>query len=163
MRTAVLALLLVATMPATGQEFGLAPEQIGEIFCLSRLGGDMAPALALASPVLATAIAHAQARNDAIQRAAPDEKPPLGDGIPWQSYPDYAAQCTVGDIHASATMSSIEIHYGFPEAPEANFTDTLVLVPTPVVEGLGPFLRIDDIAYGSGGTLQDTLVAVFTP
>jgi hypothetical protein len=157
------AVLLVFTLsiPASAQENGLAPHQIGEIFCLGRLASDMAPVLALTTPVLATAIAYAEARSDVIQRAAPDEKPPLGDGLPWQSYPDYAAECTVGDYSSSATMSGIKIHYGFPEAPEANFTDTLVLVPVPVEPGMEPFLRIDDVVYAAGGTLRESLDASF--
>ena len=161
---AAIALLLAAAPSATlAQEYGLAPHQIGEIFCLSRLSSDMAPVLALATPVLSTSIAHALARNEVIQRAAPDEKPPLGDGIPWQSHPDYAAQCTVGEYRSSATMSGIEIHYGFPDQPDANFTDTLVLVPVPVEPGLPPFLRIEDIAYATGGTLQQALTTAFAP
>jgi hypothetical protein len=156
-----LALTLPLCSPAMAQGQGLTPQQIGEIFCLGRLSNDMAPVLALSSPVLATAIAHAQARNDAIQRGAPDDKPPLGDGIPWQSYPDYAPECSPGEPVSSATMTGITINYGFPEAPEANFADTLVLVPVPVEAGTGPFLRIDDIVYATGGTLGETLVTSF--
>ncbi|HEY0031988.1 MAG TPA: hypothetical protein VGB81_01880 [Devosia sp.] len=147
--------------PAAAQENGLSPKQIGEIFCLGRLSNDMAPVLAITSPLLATTIAHAQARNDVVQRAAPDEKPPLGDGIPWQSYPDHATQCTVGNPVSSATMTGIEIDYGFPDSPEANFTDTLVLVPVPVQAGFEPFLRIDDVVYETGGTLVELLGSSF--
>lgn len=158
-----IALLALLTTPSFAQENGLTPYQIGEIFCLGRLSNDMAPVLALTTPVLATAIAHAQALNAAAERAAPGDKPPLGDGLPWQNVSDYAAECTVGDYHSSATMSGIDIHYGFPEAPEVNYTDTLVLIPIPVEPGYEPFLRIDDIAYGAGGSLQTALVTVFEP
>jgi hypothetical protein len=158
---ALLAALALAA-PAVAQDKGLSPQQIGQIFCLGRLANDMAPVLALSTPVLATAIAHAQARSDVIERAAPDEKPPLGDGIPWQSYPDYADQCSVGETTSSATMTGITIHYAFPEAPEADFTDTLVLAPVPVDTGMQPFLRIDDVVYATGGTLREALESSFT-
>jgi hypothetical protein len=158
-----LALALLLAPPVAAQQAGPSPQQIGEIFCLGRLSGDMAPILAIASPVLATGIAHAQARNDVIQRAAPDEKPPLGDGIPWQSYPDYAPECSVGEAVTSATMTGIKINYSFPGTPDANFSDILVLVPVPVEVGYEPFLRIDDVVYATGGTLSETLVNSFAP
>ncbi len=151
--------LLVA--PVAAQAASLSPEQIGEMFCMAHLGNDMDAINGLLSPVLASAIAYAEARNDAIQRAVPDEKPPLGDGIPWQAVADYADLCTISAVQSSATATGMQIQYGFAEYPNEGFTDTLVLVSLPGPFGGPDILRIDDIAYGTGGTLQEVLVSAF--
>lgn len=159
----ILPLVLLTGLPAQAQMVTISPEQIGQIFCIGRQGNDMAPVLALTSPVLNAAIAYAEARSAAIQLAAPDEKPPLGDGVPWQSWQDYAPQCTVGEIKTSATMTGVSIDYAFPDQPDANWSDTLVLVPVVTKPGMPPFLRIDDITYATGGALQSALVDAFAP
>lgn len=159
----ILPFVLIATLPAQAQMVTTTPEQIGQIFCIGRLGNDMAPVLALTTPVLRAAIAYAEARSATIQLAAPDEKPPLGDGVPWQSWQDYAPQCSVGEIKTSATMTGVSIDYAFPDQPDASWTDTLVLVPVVTEPGMPPFLRIDDITYATGGTLQSALTDAFAP
>ncbi|HZY69077.1 MAG TPA: hypothetical protein VFE52_10835, partial [Devosia sp.] len=89
---------------------GLKPEQVGEIFCLSRLGSDDAAISGLLTPALAADIDAAGVANDAwIAANPPDEKPPLGDGIPWQSYPDYAPECSVGLVTLMRTDAKVEI------------------------------------------------------
>lgn len=158
---AILSLLLPA-LPVYAQMPMITPEQVGEIFCLARQGNDMNAIAGLASPALSAAIAYAEARNDVLQRASPDEKPPLGDGVPWQSYPDYASKCTVGPVTSSATASGVPITYSFDEAPDGDFTDMLVLVPIPIYPGLPAVLRIDDIGYASGSTLREALTLAFS-
>lgn len=140
---------------------GLKPEQIGQIFCLSRLGSDEGPITGLLSPDLAAAIDAAWTANTAWETANPGDKPPLGDGIPWQSYPDYAAECTVGLATLMKTDAKLEIAYGFPEAPDANFTDTLLLKRI-TSDSLGiEQWRIDNIAFATGGDLRAALDAAF--
>lgn len=165
MRRTALALIALAASPAASfaQAVGLSPTQIGEIFCMSALSGDEAPIRALLSPVLAADIAYSEARNDAIARAAPGDKPPLGDGIPWASFPDYAPKCSVGPITFSATQTNVAIAYSIPDAPDADWQDQLVLVDIPAPSGAGPYKRIDDIVYGTGGSLQSALVTLFEP
>ena len=97
-RFAVAAALCLFATPSFAQMVTISPEQIGEIFCISRLGNDMAPVDGLLTAELTAAIADAEAKNDAIQQAHPDEKPPLGDGIPWQAFPDYASECKFGAV-----------------------------------------------------------------
>lgn len=138
---------------AEDQMVTLSPQQIGDIFCLSRLGNDEAVLDGLLSPVLAASIALAEARNAVIQAAAPDEKPPLGDGIPWQAFPDYAPQCSA-TISAGA-IDQVNIAYAFPDQPDASWVDTLILVKD------GPHLRIDDVAFGTTGTLREVLGGMF--
>ena len=167
MRILFCALLLatsLAALPAAADEgtAGLKPEQIGQIFCLSRLGSDEGPLLGILSPELTAAIDDAWAKNDAwAADNPPDEKPPLGDGIPWQAYPDYAAECTVGLATLMKTDAKIEIAYGFPEAPDADFTDTLLLKRV-ANETLGlEQWRIDNVAYATGGDLRSSLADAF--
>jgi hypothetical protein len=160
---AVLATSLAA-LPARADDgmVGLKPEQIGQIFCLSRLGSDEGAITGLLSPELTSAIDDAWARNDAWAAAnAPDEKPPLGDGIPWQAWPDYAAECVVGLATLMKTDAKVEIAYGFPESPHANFTDTLLLKRVMNDEvGLERW-RIDNVGYATGGDLKGALTAAF--
>ena len=163
MRAAVLALAILAATPiaSLAQTTGLSPIQIGEMFCSSMLTGDEAPARALASPVLLTAIAYAEARNDVIARAYPDEKPPLGDGIPWTSFPDYAVICTVGDVATIDGTTTVAIHYGFPEDPSVTYVDRLALTTIPAPDNSGTLNRIDDVLFDGGGSLRGALVTLF--
>jgi len=155
-------LLALGSGPASAQMITLSPGQIGAIFCIARVGNDMAPVEAILTPELGAAIAAAEARNDAIQKQYPDEKPPLGDGIPWQTHPDYAAQCKAGDVTLQMDESRVAIAYAFPEYREGNFTDTLVL--KLVADSEMPeqkVWRIDDVVYATEGDLRDTLVSAF--
>lgn len=159
-RTTIIALALAAsTLPAAigesrAEMVTLTPQQIGEIFCLSRTGNDEGAITGLLSPVLSSAIAYAQARNDVIAAAHPDEKPPLGDGIPWQAFPDYAPSCSA--TISAAAFDRVNIAYAFPDQPDASWVDTLVLVK------VGEHYRIDDIAFGDAGSLRAVLEQAFT-
>lgn len=141
----------------------LKPEQLGQIFCFSRLGNDEAVISGVLSADLQTAIAEAWAKDEAWENANPGEKPPLGDGIPWQAWPDYAADCKVGLVSLMKTDARVEINYAFPEDPAGNFTDTLLLKKIDQPDyGVG-FWRIDNIAYSTGGDLKAQLLAAFAP
>lgn len=163
MKSFALALALVAATPAPSfaQISGLSPTQIGEIFCMSVLSGDEAIAEALSSPVLATAVAHANARNDVIARAHPDEKPPLGDGIPWTSFPDYPGVCTVSNVETTNGVVTVAIHYGFPEEASVTYEDKLALTTIPAPYNNGTLNRIDDVLFDGGGSLSGALVTLF--
>lgn len=158
---AAVALCLAAT-PSFAQMVTISPQQIGEIFCISRLGNDMAPVQGLLSSELAAAIAEAEAKNAAIQQAHPDEKPPLGDGIPWQSSPDYAAACKVGAVTLEADRALVDIAYGFPDYPEADFTDRLQLIRVAQPDLPEPLWRIENLGYATEGDLRSVLVSAFT-
>lgn len=164
--TIVLALLPLAAIAAPVQAqtemVTVSPEQIGEIFCISRTGNDDGILDGLLTAELRTLIAYSEARNDTIALAAPDEKPPLGDGIPFSSFPDYAAKCELGSIAIEGKSARIAIGYGFPDAPSADYTDTLDLrlVPHPANPDIGIW-RIDDIRYTTSGTLRELLSTAF--
>lgn len=161
MRHIALALLfLTAGTPVLAQEGPaiLEPEQIGQIFCLARLGNDMAPIEALLTEDLAGAIDEALYRSGEIEVMNPGEKPPLGDGIPWQSSPDYAPQCTVAKASYEMNEARVWIDYAFPDQPEENFTDTLHL---RLVEGRSGWnvWRLDNIGYADGDLKTMLLLA----
>lgn len=161
MRTALVLAVIAFATPAFAQPITLTPQQIGQIFCLSRLGNDMAPVTGLMTAGLTSDIAVALEKNDVIQKAHPDEKPPLGDGIPWQAYPDYADQCQPGDVNFMMDEARVSIDYAFKDYPDANFTDTLTLklIDDPIMSTR--IWRIDNIAYATDGDLRAMLTSAF--
>ena len=141
----------------------IEPEQIGEIFCIGSLGNDMAPVEGLLTADLAAVIGAAWEKNAAFELANPGDKPPLGDGLPWRSWPDYADGCTVGEALTERESAYVDIHYSFSEAPEANYTNTLLLVPATFADGAPLMWRIDEVDLGEGETLRSALEAAFAP
>ena len=162
LHAAVATLVLAASLTgASAQLQTFSPDQVGDAFCIASLAGDMAPVEAgLLTPALADAVADAELRNATIQAQAPGDKPPLGDGLPWRSFPDYADGCIVGAIALTpdATAATVEIHYSFKDYPDASYTDTLRLKQT---DGTDRFYRIDDIALLDGQTFSGVLAAIF--
>ncbi|RYE08507.1 MAG: hypothetical protein EOP22_13245 [Hyphomicrobiales bacterium] len=162
MRSSLLAILLAAgfvAVPVRADDSmaTLKPEQIGQIFCLSRTGNDEGAIEGLLSPALKSGMAEAWAANAAWEAANPGEKPPLGDGIPWQAWPDYAPECTVGLVTLMKSDARVEIAYAFPDQPDANFTDTLLLKRVEMPAFQAAFWRVDNIAYATGGDLRAVL------
>ncbi len=137
-----------------------AESALGEAFCLMKDGPEAVGPLLLVTPALAAEIRAALAKNAEIQKAHPDEKPPLGDGVPFQSYQDVSPKCEVGTVEGEGIGAVVEIKHCFPDEPSANYSDRLVL-------GAGwneGTLGIDDILYGAEGdhgTLRKTLVTAF--
>lgn len=133
----------VVTVPAAAAEQG-SPEALGEVFCeLTRrdVGKGL---LYIFVPPFAQLVDDALARSDEIGAANPDEKPPLGDGIPFQSFPDLAPVCEVGAVKDGPRSKYVDIHHKFPDATGADWTDRLVLV-----RWNGGAWMIDDILYGA--------------
>lgn len=166
-RILLVAVLLAAVVgtpkPSFAEDTGpviLSPAQIGQIFCMSRIGNDMAPVEGLLTPDLTAVIAHAWEVNSAYEDEYPGEKPPLGDGLPWQAWPDYASKCDVGEIAIDGDRATVALSYGFPEYPRADFTDTLQLVLIDDAELGWKVWRIDNIAY-ENGDFRSALEAAF--
>lgn len=137
-----------------------AAAAFGAAFCLMKDNPPGPDLMVLATPSLAAEIGKALAKNDEIQKAHPDEKPPLGDGIPFQSYPDLSPKCEVGKVEGEGAGAVVEIRHGFPEAPSADYSDRIVLGHGWTRGTLG----IDDVLYGEkggGGTLRRTLAEAF--
>ena len=159
----LLPLVLLTSLPAQAQMVTISPEQIGQIFCIGSLGNDMAPVEALLTPELSAAIAEAYAVSDAYEAANPGDKPPMGDGVQWRSWQDYADGCTVTSGMTETDNATIEINYSFATEPAANYSNTLVLKPVVITDGMQPFWRIDDIALGEGHTLRQALTDAILP
>jgi hypothetical protein len=152
LRLAPLALAALAAPALAQPEPTTGPALIGELFCLALTGGDVEAVRSSLTPDLDATIEEALERNEAIQAETPDEKPPLGDGVPWSGAPDYAPECTASVGTETADAAEIAIRHGFPDEPDADYTDTLRLV---TIEGrYGETLwRIDDIAFDTGADL----------
>jgi len=103
------------------------PREIAEKFCAARHDGDKERLRSLLTRSLLEVIAEAEARNDIIAKALPDEKPPLGDGIPYQTYPDMAPECKVGAEKQVDDRTEVELRNVFPDAG-SDWTDRLILV-----------------------------------
>jgi hypothetical protein len=159
--TVLLCAPATAADEAAGQMVVLKAAQIGQIFCLSRLGNDDAVISGILTDGLRKSIADAEKKDDAYAKKHPGEEPPLGDGIPWQSAPDYAPKCDVGLVSLSKSDARVEIKYSFPDAPAANFSDTLTLKKLPI-EGMDVgYWRIDNVLYPDGTDLEKALIEAF--
>jgi hypothetical protein len=155
--------LAAGIVPVQAETAGLTPDKIGAMFCRARQAGDTSTIERLTTPALLAAIAHAQAVSDAFLIASPGEKPPLGDGVPWQAHPDRADRCTPGEPVVDGMTARIAIAYDFAEQPDAAWIDTLVLVLTATPAPDSPdrqSWRIDDVVFAENlGTLQEFLDA----
>ncbi|HEY9010433.1 MAG TPA: hypothetical protein VIN06_05405 [Devosia sp.] len=160
MRRLVLALAALPLFagPSFAQMATVTPDQIGEVFCIARLGNDDGILTGVLDSELQGMIDTATAVSDKAARLHPDEKPPLGDGIPWSSFPDYAAECSVGSVAVEGGTARVTIQYGFPESRDADYADTLLLAQVPHPYDVDTKIwRIDDILYTTSGTLREVL------
>lgn len=160
--TRSLAAALIAVF-VTGPAFaaGMAPAQIANAFCNTRLAGDDTALKALLTPSLLKVVAEAEERNAIVAKSQPDDKPPFGDGIPYQSFPDRPAECKAGVPVERAGRTDVPVTYIFPEQKDADWTDTIELVVGPAGA------LVDDVRYqasvdGSGEvTLREVLHDAF--
>ena len=152
----VLPLLFPSAVSAQAEVVTITPEQIGQIFCIGSLGNDMSPVKPLLSPGLDAMIDDAFARSDALAIEHPGDKPPLGDGVPWRTWPDYADGCTIAATDIDDGSARVTIAYSFSEYPDANYSNDLVIIMSEE-----PFWFIDDIELGEGRTLRSALAAAF--
>ncbi len=155
----MLPVILLASLPAQAQMVTITPEQIGQIFCISSLGNDMSPTGAVLADDLASLIDNAFARSNEYEIAHPGDKPPMGDGVPWRTFPDYADGCTVGEASVRDLVATVVINYTFSEYPDANYSNSLILLPDYPENGPPYIWRIDDIDLGDGNTLRESLYA----
>jgi hypothetical protein len=148
---ATLALGLALTGAAAAQD-DLGTPYVQAFCVLAGAEGGMGR-LYLVTPGLNEAITAALTENAKLQAATPGEKPPLGDGIPWQSFPDVAPVCEAGVTTADGERLIAQVRYRFPDKPDADWTDRLVLV-----KGADGTYTIDDVLYGEEG--EDSLRGV---
>ena len=153
--TAALATLFSMSPAAAGDED--AGGLLGRLFCQMRSEGEPALRYLLTRSLIAE-MDKALEKNDAIAAAHPDEKPPLGDGVPFQAYQDFAPDCRVAAVAALDGGFTVDVEHRFPGQADGNWTDRLVVRSE---EGLA---RIDDILYGPEKFetgLREVLATVF--
>ena len=157
----MLPLVLLAALPAHAQDemITITPEQIGQIFCIGRLGNDMSPVSGVLNDDLGALIDDAFARSNAYLDRHPGDKPPMGDGVRWSSFPDYADGCTVGDESIRDLVAYVVINYTFSDYPEANYADTLMLLPSYPENGPPYIWRVYDVQLSDGTTMREFLYA----
>lgn len=158
MKTSTLAYAVLILLPAATFAAESTPADLGAAFCKGSLDNDMSAIEAALTPDLAKVIAEAEAKNAEIQAAAPDEKPPLGDGLPWRSWPDYADGCEVGSITQDAGKTLVEVRYSFTSSPDANYADHLALIPAATGDDSW---QLDDIDLVDDMTLRSILAEAF--
>lgn len=155
---AVLAMTLATTCVASAQDDDV--DAYVQAFCGLREADGGAARIYLLSPGLTEVVTAALEKNAAIQAETPDEKPPLGDGVPYQGFQDYAPVCEPGESVVEGDKIIAEVNYAFPDEEGAKATDRLVLV-----KGEGGVYVIDDIRYGADGdknTLRSALAGAFS-
>ena len=157
----ILPLMFFSSLPARAQAVmvTITPEQIGQIFCIGRLGNDMSPVSGVMNDDLAALIDDAFAESNAYLEAHPGDKPPMGDGVRWSSFPDYADGCTVGDESIRDLVAYVVINYTFSDYPEANYADTLMLLPSYPENGPPYIWRVYDVQLSDGTTMREFLYA----
>lgn len=136
---------------AQAQVAPLTPTELGALFCKAILSDKMDLIEAYLSQNLATQIAHAEAVSAVAALEKPNEKPPLGDGVPWQAFPDQADACEVVYVNDSKAHTEIAIAHKFTEHPDEDFTDVLI------VSGTGFDIQINDLRYADDLMLSDVL------
>jgi hypothetical protein len=117
-------------------------ESVAAAFCSVRAAPDQAVYDPLLTASLKQLIAEAWKKNEEFKEANPGDKPPLGDGIQFQSYPDQSPVCRAGAVTPGMASTTVDIEHLFPDTRDADWTDRLVLLPD------GDRLLIDDVLYG---------------
>jgi hypothetical protein len=135
-----LLIVSLALAPAFAQS---SAAELTAAFCATRMAGKDAEVKQLLTPALRKLVEEAEQRSQAIAQARPDEKPPFGDGIPYQSFPDKPDTCVPGEPLTKAVITEAPVTYAISAAPEASWTDTLLLT---LMEGK---MLIDDIRFQS--------------
>lgn len=128
MRIALACLTLFCTVPALAQPDTGDAEYLARLFCQQQSNYDQSALAPHLSPALAALIEKAWAANAAYEAQYPGDKPPLGDGIPWQSWPDAAPLCIAQIPAYDRNTAVVDIDYDFPDQPDASWRDQLVLV-----------------------------------
>ena len=161
MHLKIAALLLLSTFSVSVARAGEGSDEhfvLGSFFCQMRAGGAERPVRYLLTRSLLEEIDQAEEKNEKIAAEHPDEKPPLGDGIPFQSFPDQADSCTPTSVDTVGGIETMDISYTFTATPDANWVDKVV------VKHENGRLLIDDVLYGSekhAVGLRKTLVDAF--
>lgn len=153
-------LVIVSALLTGCDDKSNTPESVAQIFCETTQDGNNEPPDDILSASLIEEIRIANQKNQHAIEMEPGDKPPLGDGIPYQGYQDHAPGCAVGTVSGSADDLKVEIRHSFPGDPKSNWSDFLLL------KKVNKTWKIDDILYGSAQSqhgLKSQLKVMFGP
>ncbi|MCV0396126.1 MAG: hypothetical protein K5872_04890 [Rhizobiaceae bacterium] len=132
--------LVLAVAPGIAKAGPDDATAVAERFCALQAKGDDAALRPMLSTALADLLSEAEERNAIIASGAPDEKPPLGDGIPWRTFPDVTEACAPASVRETDNATLVAVRYRIA-GEEAGWKDTLVL------RRENGRLAIDDVMY----------------
>lgn len=122
------------------------PRRLGELFCRSRIAGDMAAVERYLAPKLVELLAEAaspRGRSSSSNAPAPTADP----RIPWQSRPDRPTSCTVEIVNGFDKTIGVLVRIRY-EAPGAQWSDMLNLERTETS------WMLNNVFYDGGGNLR---------
>ncbi|MBI4920372.1 MAG: hypothetical protein HY834_01365 [Devosia nanyangense] len=148
MRTlAALAFLACLTAPAAAASLEMAngygaidaprnidPARLGQLFCASRIAGDMAPLAPFLAPKLTRLI-------DSTPESA----------VPWQGFPDRPQRCDIAIVNGFADTIGVLVRLTYV-ADSRKWSDTLNLERTP------DSWLLNNVFYDGGGNLRFRLL-----
>lgn len=133
--------VLLASPAAAALGYGRAdaprdiePLQLGQIFCESRISGDMTALRRFFAPKLVRLIDEAEAAG-------------LQDSVQWQSRDDQPTGCTIEIVNGFDNTIGVLVRISY-EAPGARWSDVINLERTP------DSWLINNIFYDGGGNLR---------
>jgi len=141
MKRALIAAMLLVAAALSSPSFAGEAEDIATSFCVTRMKSDAEAVKPMLTQSLLAVIKDAEERNDIIAKGNPEEKPPLGDGVPYQSFQDVPDTCEPGQPVEKAGLTEVPVKYTFKDSPDAGWTDTLILARD------GGKLLINDVRY----------------
>jgi hypothetical protein len=149
--------LLVAILPLAQPARAASDadaQALVEAWCQAVMTRNEVAAVGLMSPDLQAAVAEARTASDAFAASHPDEKPPLGDGLPITSFPDGVSECTGETVTTAGAMITLSAGAG------ATWTDSLAFLTGP--DGA---LKVADIYYAPDHviSLSEALQAMSEP
>lgn len=140
-------------MTGTAADPLAAAQAMVAAWCAAVMSLDEGAATALMSPDLQQDVAFARTASDAFAAAHPDEKPPLGDGLPLTAFADRVVDCAASDVGPGGALMTFTAGGG----GTATWTDAIEFVPGP--DGK---LMIGDVLYAPERVvrLSDALTAI---
>jgi hypothetical protein len=118
------AVLVFLALAPTGR--ATAPEELAALWCKAAWQHDDAAAIELMAPPLQDLVARATEASAAFALRYPDEKPPLGDGLPLSAFPDPTQDCRAESLSAQ----EIVLLYTPLPSGEGQWRDKLLLAQT---------------------------------
>jgi hypothetical protein len=119
------ATILILSLAPTGR--AATPQELAALWCTAAWQHDDVAATELMAPSLQELVARATEASAAFALRFPDEKPPLGDGLPLSAFPDPTQECRAESLSAE----EIVLLYTPLPSGEGQWRDKLLLESIP--------------------------------